>query len=100
MRAGTARSSHAATPADTAHAIRVRVLEGSEQLAEFLSTQDGISDVRIDGQLVRYATQGDREKDCAVLRSLIEQKFQIAEFAREDKSLEDVFMHITEGMVQ
>jgi ABC-2 type transport system ATP-binding protein len=80
--------------------VRVRVLGDIQPLAEWLSRQEAITDVRTDNEQVRFSHPGHREEEAVWLRQLIEAGFAIAEFRSEEKSLEDVFMHITQGLVQ
>jgi ABC-2 type transport system ATP-binding protein len=80
--------------------VVVRVLSNSEGLAGFLNQQEAIRGVRIDGQLVHYVHDGSREDEVGLLRSLIHENFEVAEFRSQQKSLEDVFMEVTRGVVQ
>jgi hypothetical protein len=43
---------------------------------------------------------GGPEEQAALLRQLVDSGFPVVEFASRTKSLEDVFMHVTEGRVQ
>lgn len=80
--------------------VVVRVLSNSEGLAQFLDECDAIRGVRIDGQLVHYLHNGDRADEVSMLRNLIEANFEVAEFLSHQKSLEDLFMEVTRGVVQ
>ena len=80
--------------------VVVRVLSNSEGLAGFLNQQEAIRGVRIDGQLVHYVHEGQREDEAELLRKLIHENYQVAEFRSQQKSLEDVFMEVTRGVVQ
>ena len=80
--------------------VVVRVMSNSEGLAGLLSQKEGIRGVRIDGQLVHFVHDGDRTNEVAMLRELVEADFEVAEFRSQQKSLEDVFMEVTKGIVQ
>lgn len=80
--------------------VVVRVLSNSEGLAGFLNNRESIRGVRIDGQLIHYVHNGTREDEVAMLRDLVQADFQIAEFRSQQKSLEDVFLEVTRGVVQ
>ncbi|MEX0792301.1 MAG: ABC transporter ATP-binding protein [Pirellulaceae bacterium] len=80
--------------------VRVRVLEDVVRLTEWLASKTDLQDVVIDGQLVTFAHQGDREEEAALLREMILADFKIAEFAAKHSSLEDVFLQVTKGRVQ
>jgi ABC-2 type transport system ATP-binding protein len=80
--------------------IKVRVLSGTEAVANWLQEREDIENIRVDGQLLRFSHIGQQEDQAALLREMIQADFAIAEFAVEQKSLEDVFMHVTRGVVQ
>ena len=80
--------------------VVVRVLSNSDGLAQYLNDQESIRGVRVDGQLVHYVHDGSRSEEVSMLRSLVESNFEVAEFRSQQKSLEDVFMEVTRGIVQ
>jgi ABC-2 type transport system ATP-binding protein len=80
--------------------VVVRVLSNSEHLAAFLDQQETILGVRIDGELIHFLHTGDRSDEVKLLRLLIQEEFDIAEFRSQQKSLEDLFMEVTRGAVQ
>jgi len=43
---------------------------------------------------------GGPAEQAALLRQVVDAGFLVVEFASKTKSLEDVFMHVTEGRVQ
>ena len=47
-----------------------------------------------------FLHQGDRHDEARFCGRMIEAGFEVAEFRSEEKSLEDVFMHVTQGTVQ
>ncbi len=85
---------------ETHREVRVRVLERAEATADWLRQQPGIHEVRASGEMVRFSHQGQRSDEAELLRRTIEAGFVVAEFRSEEKSLEDVFMHVTQGVVQ
>jgi ABC-2 type transport system ATP-binding protein len=80
--------------------VVVRVLTNSEGLSSFLDEIDGIRGVRVDGELVHFEHSGDRTSEVQLLRNIVEFNFDVAEFRSKQKSLEDVFMEVTRGIVQ
>ena len=80
--------------------VHVRVLEGAENLANWLSELPGLFNIHVDGQRVTFSHEGDRVAEAELLRGMILAGFRVAAFGSQAKSLEDVFMHVTEGMVQ
>lgn len=80
--------------------VVVRVLHNAEGLASFLEENADVHGVRIDGQLVQFVHEGQRSDEVAMLKQLVDANFEVAEFRSEQKSLEDVFMEVTKGIVQ
>jgi ABC-2 type transport system ATP-binding protein len=80
--------------------VRVRVLKGVERLAQWLQAKDGISELAIDGDMAVFSHAGDRASEVALLKEMVEAGLPIVEFGAKHKSLEDVFLHVTEGRVQ
>lgn len=80
--------------------VRVRVLRDPERLHKWLVSRADISDVAIEGDLAMFSHAGDRQSEAKLLREIIETGFDVIEFGARHKSLEDVFLHVTEGRVQ
>lgn len=80
--------------------VRVRVLGGGGPLVTWLALRSDVEDPSLDGELVRFSHQGGREAQADFLKELVLAGFRIAEFGSQQKSLEDVFMHVTRGIVQ
>jgi ABC-2 type transport system ATP-binding protein len=80
--------------------VRVRVLRDAERLHAWLAARDDISELRMENDLAMFNHAGDRDSEANLLRELIEASFPVVEFGAKHKSLEDVFLHVTEGRVQ
>jgi ABC-2 type transport system ATP-binding protein len=80
--------------------VRLRNLAGAAQVKDWLAAHDNISEVEIDGDLLTFSHLGDQESEADLLKAMIHQGFRIAEFASQAKSLEDVFLQVTQGRVQ
>jgi ABC-2 type transport system ATP-binding protein len=80
--------------------VRVRLLEDTERLRDWLAPRDDVGEVRIDGSLAVFNHTGGPESEAALLRAIVEAGFPVVEFGAKHKSLEDVFLHVTEGRVQ
>ncbi len=80
--------------------VRVRVLGGGEAASEWLRQQPDVTEVKCEGEHVFFSHPGHRPDEAKWLREMIQAGFEVAEFRSEEKSLEDVFMHITQGLVQ
>jgi ABC-2 type transport system ATP-binding protein len=80
--------------------VHVRVLDGIAQLQNWLAARNDVSELRIDGTLAVFSHSGDRESEVSLLREMVESGLRVVEFGAKHKSLEDVFLHVTEGRVQ
>jgi ABC-2 type transport system ATP-binding protein len=80
--------------------VRVGVLEGGERLQVWLAARDDIMDLKVEGERAVFSHLGDRQSEAALLKSLVEAGFSVVEFGAKHKTLEDVFLHVTEGRVQ
>jgi ABC-2 type transport system ATP-binding protein len=85
---------------ETRSEVRLRVLRDSEGLLNYLQARDDVSDIAARNGQVALTHAGGPEEQAALLRQLVEAGFSVVEFASKTKSLEDVFMHVTEGRVQ
>ena len=80
--------------------VRLRTLGDHAPLLQWLERRDDIRDVTVDSGLVTFTHDGGREEQSVLLRQIVEAGFDLLEFASKTKSLEDVFLHVTEGRVQ
>ncbi len=80
--------------------VVVRLLDEAANLAHWLNPQAGISELRVDGCSAAFLHDGDRAAQAALLRAMIEAGFRVVSFGSQTRSLEDVFMQVTEGHVQ
>jgi len=80
--------------------VRVRVLADRERLVEWLRDREDVADVRGETELIIFSHIGDRASEAALLRAIVEAGFAVVEYGTRHKSLEDVFLHVTEGRVQ
>jgi ABC-2 type transport system ATP-binding protein len=84
----------------TRSTVHVRVLRDGERLRNWLVERGDIEDLQADGDLARFNHAGDRESEATLLRAMMDAGFAVIEFGAKHKSLEDVFLHVTEGRVQ
>lgn len=80
--------------------VKARVLGGAAPLAEWLANRDDSHNPTVDGENVVFSHDGDIQSDAELLREMIIAGFAVAQFGSRDQSLEDVFMQVTEGLVQ
>jgi ABC-2 type transport system ATP-binding protein len=85
---------------ETRSEVRLRVLDEPDGVMNYLRARDDVSDVALrNGQVILTHSGGPAEQ-ASLLRQIVDTGFQVVEFASKTKSLEDVFMHVTEGRVQ
>ncbi|NOZ41353.1 MAG: ABC transporter ATP-binding protein [Planctomycetes bacterium] len=80
--------------------VRLRTLEDPQRLLGWFALRGDISEVIVEASVVTFNHDGDETAQAILLREIIEADFSIIEFASKMKSLEDVFLHVTEGRVQ
>jgi ABC-2 type transport system ATP-binding protein len=80
--------------------VRLRVLHDGERLLAWLRSREDMADVADRAGQVVLTHVGGPEEQAALLREIVEAGFAVVEFASKSKSLEDVFLHVTEGRVQ
>jgi ABC-2 type transport system ATP-binding protein len=80
--------------------VRVTVLDGGETFRNWLAARDDITELSMEGNLAVFNHSGDRQSEAALLREMVEAGFPVVEFGAKHKTLEDVFLHVTEGRVQ
>jgi ABC-2 type transport system ATP-binding protein len=80
--------------------VRVRVLADPEGLAHWLSANTTVMQIRIDGEHLTFAHAGDEQTEADLLQQMVGAGFRVAAFGGTRKSLEDVFLKVTQGVVQ
>ena len=80
--------------------VRVQLIGRADQLGQWLSQRDDLCEIQVDGDSVSFAHDADRESEADLLREIIAADFRVIEFGSHAKTLEDVFMQVTEGRVQ
>jgi ABC-2 type transport system ATP-binding protein len=84
----------------TRSTVRVRVLDDNQKLHSWIAARNDIEDLHSDGERLLFTHSGNEESEAALLREMVQAGFSIIEFGAKHKSLEDVFLHVTEGRVQ
>ena len=80
--------------------VRVRVLGGGGGLANWLAERTDVHELQHDGEHVSFAHDGVEQAHADLLREMVLAGFPVAAFGSQTKSLEEVFMQVTEGLVQ
>ena len=66
----------------------------------FRSQRKDVHDIHAEGQTVEFLHDGDSQSEADMLRELVLAGFRVVAFGSREKSLEDVFMQVTEGLLQ
>ncbi len=80
--------------------IVIRVAGSHDDATQLLSQVECVHDIVPEDGVIRFALDGGDNDQIDLLRSLVEAKIDLLEFAPRDDSLEDVFLQITKGRVQ
>ncbi len=80
--------------------VRVRVLNRQTELAGWLEEQMDLCEIERLKDCVSFHHQGVAEEEAAMLKAMIAAGFDVVAFGGEDESLENVFLRITQGLVQ
>jgi len=84
----------------TVSKVHVRTVSHPQQLLAWLGNRPDVSDVKIESATISMSHHGSEADQAALLHEMIQADFRIVEFSSKRKSLEDVFLHVTQGMVQ
>jgi ABC-2 type transport system ATP-binding protein len=80
--------------------LYMRTLGEPTDLATWLQQRTDIREILVTEGLVSCTLDGGQEQQARLLGELIQAGFKIHEFSSKNKTLEDVFLHVTEGRVQ
>ncbi len=84
----------------THRTVQLRVLADAEGICNWLAQRDDLHDVNRDGDLVEFHHESDQDFEADLLRQVVTSGFRVVAFGSRVESLEDVFMRVTEGLVQ
>jgi ABC-2 type transport system ATP-binding protein len=84
----------------THRTVQIRVLADADGLCAWLSGRADSHNIRRDGERIEFRHDGDQQTEAEMLRELVLAGFRIVAFGSRAESLEDVFMQVTEGLVQ
>ena len=85
---------------ETASQVRLRALGDHQVVVDWLAQREDIDAVDNDGRSFSFTHVGSEENQALLLRDMVQAGFQVVEFSSKTKSLEDLFLHVTEGRVQ
>jgi ABC-2 type transport system ATP-binding protein len=80
--------------------VRLRMLGGSDGAATWLAARGDVHELKIDNGTAIFAHDGDETSEADLLRDIIAGGLRVVEFGSHQRSLEDVFMQVTAGLVQ
>ncbi len=81
-------------------AAEVRLLDGVDRFGKWLAERPDVSEVRFEGNLARFLHSGDSRTEADLLKAMIDADFRVTAFGTHRQTLEDVFMQVTQGLVQ
>ena len=77
-----------------------RVLNHADAVEKWLLEQPFVSHISVAGNMVGFEFEGNEAAQHNLLKTMLEQKFEVVEFQGKTDSLEDAFMSITKGITQ
>jgi ABC-2 type transport system ATP-binding protein len=85
---------------DTFATVEVRVIDRAADLAKWLTARGDITELSVDTTELSFAHAGDAAAQADLLAEIVTAGFRVVSYGTRQKSLEDVFMHVTKGKVQ
>jgi ABC-2 type transport system ATP-binding protein len=79
--------------------VQLTVLGGAAALASWLE-QRTVRGIEVDGEVARFRHEGSADDEAELLREMILAGYRVSAFGSQTKTLEEVFMQVTEGLVQ
>ncbi len=80
--------------------VEVRFVGDVERAHRWLADRDDLDNVTTEGRKATFSHAGDEAAQSLLLRAMVDSGLEIVEFRCRSKSLEDVFLEVTEGRVQ
>ncbi|QDT11503.1 ABC transporter ATP-binding protein [Planctomycetes bacterium K23_9] len=80
--------------------LTIRILNDAAKASNELAVKIGCAPPLVDGDLIRFEFDGDETGQADLVTWLVGQGYAVAEITAHQKSLEDVFLQVTEGLVQ
>jgi ABC-2 type transport system ATP-binding protein len=80
--------------------VRMSVLGEPGPVAAWLAGQASVRNVQVELDRLTFTHEGDEQSEADLLRDLVQAGFRVKSFGSYRKSLEEVFMKVTEGRVQ
>jgi ABC-2 type transport system ATP-binding protein len=80
--------------------VQLRMLGGAEEVCSRLAARSDLHNIKQDGEQVEFVHEHDQQFEADLLRELVLGGCRVVAFGSRAESLEDVFMRVTEGLVQ
>ncbi len=80
--------------------VRFRVLDDAEGACQRLAARTDLHNLRRDGEQIEFTHEQTQQFEADLLRELVLAGVRVVAFGSRSESLEDVFMRVTEGLVQ
>lgn len=80
--------------------MNVEVLESPESLLQWIEAKTEIEEPRMIQNVIRFQFPKSRELQAELLSFMIREGFHVSSFSEEETTLEEVFLHVTQGRVQ
>lgn len=85
---------------ETHRELSIRLLDRVSECAEEISTRESVEKMIIDGECLRFEFEGDAGDQADLVAWIVSRGYRVVEVSSHKKSLEDVFLQVTEGLVQ
>ncbi len=80
--------------------LAVSVLGETDPFIRWLSDRPAVDAIGVDGEFITFEYDRQRECQAELLAEMIQAGFRVDHFGTRQTTLEDAFMHVTEGRVQ
>ncbi|MBN1918366.1 MAG: ABC transporter ATP-binding protein [Verrucomicrobia bacterium] len=97
---GSGKLSELHVQASSRRMVRIRPVNRLDELFKELLQMPHVENARIAGEEVEIELDGAEDAAAALLGTVVQKGFQIAEFTHHRDDLEDIFMKVTKGEVQ
>ena len=77
----------------------VRLLAPDDRLGPLLAAEREVDRLAVDGATARFVLRGEADAAAALLQSLVQAELPVVGFFEEERKLEEIFLHVSEGRV-
>jgi ABC-2 type transport system ATP-binding protein len=80
--------------------VVMRVVDSLDEAVQWLRNNNDVQEVVADNGIIRFQTKNESEFQAELLRKMVQSGIRVCSFVSRQKSLEEVFVKVTEGRVQ